>query len=69
MWGVPGACSGGAPEPWTAFSVQVLIAMGPPAEHVELLRLGELSQRVIVTPDVEHLLKRCADDRPAATGR
>ena len=44
-------------------------AMGPPAEHVELLRLGELSQRVIVTPDVEHLLKRCADDRPAATGR
>ena len=57
-------------EPGTACSFeQELIAMGPPAEHVELLRLGELSQRVIVTPDVEHLLKRCADDRPAATGR
>ena len=53
-------------------SEQELVALGSaaPGERVDLHRLGKLHDRMIVTPDVEHLLAQCAAEAqpPAPAG-
>ena len=50
----------------TSFDQEVVSMRMPakPGEPCEMHRLGKMQERMVCTPDLEHLLKRCSTAEP-----